>query len=108
MVYIYLCLYLYVYVYLYVYLDDFAHANLHYRWHMSGAPSQPAGAKSLKIEIKTNKYIAQRKQTMKIVFLDSKTIGDDIDLSEYDKLGRLSNMIFRQQRKQRSAQEMQM
>lgn len=24
---------------------------------------------------------------MKIVFLDSKTIGDDIDLSEYDKLG---------------------
>ena len=23
---------------------------------------------------------------MKIVFLDSKTIGDDIDLSEYDKL----------------------
>ena len=40
----------------------------------------------LKIEIKTNKYIAQRKQTMKIVFLDSKTIGDDIDLSEYDKL----------------------
>ena len=37
----------------------------------------------LKIEIKTNKYIAQRKQIMKIVFLDSKTIGDDIDLSEY-------------------------
>ncbi len=33
---------------------------------------------------------------MKIVFLDSKTIGDHIDLSEYDKLGRLSNMIFRQ------------
>ena len=33
-VYIYLCIYLYVYVYLYVYLDDFAHANLHYRWHM--------------------------------------------------------------------------
>ena len=50
----------------------------------------------LKIEIKTNKYIAQRKQTMKIVFLDSKTIGDE----------RLSNMIFRQQRKQRSAQGM--
>ena len=43
---------------------------------------------------------------MKIVFLDSKTIGDDIDLSEYDKLGAVVNMIFRQQRKQRSAQEM--
>ena len=48
----------------------------------------------LKIEIKTNKYIAQRKQTMKIVFLDSKTIGDDIDLSEYDKLGEVVKYDF--------------
>lgn len=43
---------------------------------------------------------------MKIVFLDSKTIGDDIDLSEYDKLGEVVKYDFRQQRKQRSAQEM--
>lgn len=41
---------------------------------------------------------------MKIVFLDSKTIGDDIDLSEYDKLGEVVKYDFRQQRKQRSAQ----
>lgn len=43
---------------------------------------------------------------MKIVFLDSKTIGDDIDLSEYDKLGEVVKYDFRQQRKQRSAREM--
>ena len=49
---------------------------------------------TLKIEIKTNKYIAQRKQTMKIVFFDSKTIGDDIDLSEYDKLGEVVKYDF--------------
>ena len=35
---------------------------------------------------------------MKIVFLDSKTIGDDIDLSEYDKLGEVVKYDFRQQR----------
>lgn len=57
-------------------------------------------------KLKANKYIAQRKQTMKIVFLDSKTIGDDIDLSEYDKLGEVVKYDFRQQRKQRSAQGM--
>ena len=61
---------------------------------MPGAPSQPAGAKSLPPKIKSNKYIAQRKQTMKIVFLDSKTIGDDIDLSEYDKLGEVVKYDF--------------
>ena len=31
---------------------------------------------------------------MKIVFLDSKTIGDDIDLSEYDKLGEVVKYDF--------------
>lgn len=61
---------------------------------MSGATSQPAGAKSIPQKIKSNKYIAQRKQIMKIVFLDSKTIGDDIDLSEYDKLGEVVKYDF--------------
>ena len=61
---------------------------------MSGALSQPAGAKSPPKKLKANKYIAQRKQTMKIVFLDSKTIGDDIDLSEYDKLGEVVKYDF--------------
>ena len=45
-------------------------------------------------KLKANKYIAQRKQIMKIVFLDSKTIGDDIDLSEYDKLGEVVKYDF--------------
>lgn len=36
---------------------------------------------------------------MKIVFLDVKTIGEDIDLSGFDKLGEVVNMIFRQQKK---------
>ena len=31
---------------------------------------------------------------MKIVFLDSKTIGDDIDLSEYEKLGEVVKYDF--------------
>ena len=31
---------------------------------------------------------------MKIVFLDSKTIGDDIDLSEYDRLGEVVILEF--------------
>ena len=43
---------------------------------------------------------------MKIVFLDSKTIGDDIDLSEYDKLGEVVKYDFSKQRKQQSAQGM--
>ena len=31
---------------------------------------------------------------MKIVFLDSKTIGDDIDLSGYDQLGEVIKYDF--------------
>ena len=36
----------------------------------------------------------ERKQTMKIVFLDAKTIGDDIDLSGYDALGEVVKYGF--------------
>ena len=41
---------------------------------------------------------------MKIVFLDSQTIGDDIDLSEYDKLGAVSYThldVYKRQRNNR-------
>ena len=31
---------------------------------------------------------------MKIVFLDAKTIGEDIDLSDYDKLGQVVKYDF--------------
>lgn len=31
---------------------------------------------------------------MKIVFLDAKTIGDDIDLSGFDKLGQVTKYPF--------------
>ena len=31
---------------------------------------------------------------MKIVFLDAKTIGEDIDLSDYDKLGQVFKYDF--------------
>ena len=55
---------------------------------MSGALSQPAGAKSPPKKLKANKYIAQRKQTMKIVFLERRMIVDRMNelFKEYDAL----------------------
>ena len=40
---------------------------------------------------------------MKIVFLDAKTIGDDIDLSGYDALGEVVKYGFSTPRRQENA-----
>ena len=45
---------------------------------------------------------------MKIVFLDAKTIGDDIDLSAYDTLGEVVKYLFPSRKKYQNAQRMPM
>lgn len=45
-------------------------------------------------EIQKKKNITEGRNHMKIVFLDAKTIGDDIDLSGYDKLGEVIKYDF--------------
>lgn len=40
---------------------------------------------------------------MKIVFLDAKTIGDDIDLSGFDSLGEVPNITLPLRKKLRNA-----
>lgn len=84
-----------MYNYIYMYIETTSHTQTCIIAGICPAHHHSLQVRSpLKIEIKTNKYIAQRKQTKKIVFLDSKTIGDDIDLSEYEKLGEVVKYDF--------------